>query len=534
MQFDYVVIGAGSAGCAVAARLSENSSLRVALLEAGGRAWNPWLHIPVGYFKTMHNPATDWMYRSAPDPGLNGRSIEWPRGKVMGGSSAVNGLLYLRGQPEDYQYWRQLGNTGWGWDDVLPFFRKAEDWEHGGDALHGAGGPLAVSEMRVRRKVCDRFIEAAGRIGLPPNRDFNGPSQEGVGYFHLTMRKGLRCSSSTAYLSTARMRRNLAIFRRCLVRQIVFDGRRAIGASIERGGTRDTVRAAREVILSAGAIGSPQILQRSGVGPAKLLAEKSLSVVADRPEVGANLQDHLQARAVFLTSEPTLNDEVNSLAGRIRIGFEFLLARRGPMTMGASQVGAVLRSGPEVATPDIQFHVQPLSSDDPGHGLHPFSAFTASVCQLRPESRDHVRIASADCHEHPEICPNYLATETDRRTVVAGIRFARRIAAEPPLSDVVIGEREPGSAVRADEEILEWVRNRATTIYHPVGTCRMGADESAVVDARLRVRGVTGLRVADASIMPTITSGNTNAPTIMIGEKAAAMILESVRTPTEP
>ena len=258
MQFDYVVIGAGSAGCAVAARLSENTSLRVALLEAGGRAWNPWLHVPVGYFKTMHDPATDWVYRTAPDPGLNGRSIEWPRGKVMGGSSAVNGLLYLRGQPEDYQHWRQLGNTGWGWDDVLPFFRKAEDWEHGREALHGAGGPLAVSEMRVHRKVCDRFIEAAGRIGLPTNRDFNCPSQEGVGYFHLTMRKGLRCSSSTAYLSTARTRRNLAIFRRCLVRQIVFDGRRAIGASIERGGKRDTVRAIREIILSAGAIGSPR------------------------------------------------------------------------------------------------------------------------------------------------------------------------------------------------------------------------------------------------------------------------------------
>ncbi len=529
MQYDYLVIGAGSAGCAVAARISENPGLRVALLEAGGRAWNPWLHIPVGYFKTMHNPATDWMYRTAPDPGLNGRSIQWPRGKVMGGSSAVNGLLYLRGQPEDYAHWRQLGNTGWGWDDVLPYFREAEDWEHGEDALHGAGGPVAVSEMRVHREICDRFIEAAGCAGIPANTDFNGPSQEGIGYFQLTMRNGLRCSSAFAYLREAGRRRNLDILRRCHVQRILFDGQRAVGARCERSGTTETIRASREIVLSAGAIGSPEILQRSGVGPAKLLSEYDLPVIADRPEVGENLQDHLQARAVYLSSEPTLNDEVNSLAGRIRIGLEFLLARRGPMTMGASQVGAFLKSNPDVATPDIQFHVQPLSWDDPGHGLHRFSAFTSSVCQLRPESRGHVRIASRDCHAHPEIFPNYLATETDRKTVVAGIRLARHIVAQPPLAEVVTGEREPGPDVSSDQEILEWVRNRATTIYHPVGTCRMGPDESAVVDERLRVRGVTGLRVADASIMPTITSGNTNAPAIMIGEKAAAMILESAK-----
>ena len=529
MQFDYVIIGAGSAGCAIAARLSEDTAATVAVIEAGGRDRNPWLHIPVGYFKTMHNPAIDWRYRTAPDPGLHGRQIEWPRGKVLGGSSALNGLLYVRGQPEDYDHWRQLGNAGWGWEDVLPFFRRAERQERGGDELHGDDGPLDVSDMRAHRAICDRFIDAAVAAGIPRNDDFNGPVQEGVGYFQLTMRNGLRCSSATAYLKPARHRRNLTIITEALTRRVIVDAGRANGVEIERDNRRETISARREVILAAGAIGSPQILHLSGIGPGALLAAHGIPVLCDLPGVGENLQDHLQARAVYEVTEPTLNDEVNSVIGRIRIGIEFALRRSGPMTMGASQVGAFVRTRPECATPDIQFHIQPLSSQNPGHGLDHFSAITSSVCQLRPESRGHVRIVSPDPHAHPEIVANYLDAEIDRWTMIEGVRIGRRIAASPPLASIVRSEREPGPQAQSDEDILHWIRDRATTIYHPAGTCRAGQDEMAVVDERLRLRGVDGLRVADASIMPTITSGNTNAPTIMIGEKAAAMIREDAR-----
>ncbi len=529
LQFDYVVIGAGSAGCAIAARLSEDPAVTVALIEAGGRDRNLWIHIPVGYFKTMHNPAIDWCYRTAPDPGLNGRSIEWPRGKVLGGSSALNGLLYIRGQAEDYDHWRQLGNAGWGWAEVLPFFKLSERQERGADALHGGDGPLAVSNMREHRARCDQFIEAAVAAGIPRNDDFNGPEQEGVGYFQLTMRRGLRCSAATAYLKPARRRPNLKIVTGALTHRVLFEGNRATSVEIERAGLRETVTARREIVLSAGAIGSPQILQLSGVGPGALLAAMGIEPLRDLPGVGENLQDHLQARAVYEVTEPTLNDEVNSFVGRMRIGMEFVLRRRGPMTMGASQVGAFVRTRLDCATPDIQFHIQPMSSQSPGHGLDPFSAFTVSVCQLRPESRGHVRIAAPDPRAHPEILANYLATETDRRTIVAGVRVGRRIAGAAPLAPILKSEREPGPEAVSDDEILDWIRNRATTIYHPVGTCKMGQDAMAVVDERLRVRGLDGLRVADASIMPTITSGNTNAPAIMIGEKAAWMILDDAR-----
>lgn len=524
MQFDYVVIGAGSAGCAIAARLSEDPSVTVALIEAGGHDYNPWMHIPVGYFKTMHNPSYDWCYRTAPDPGLNGRQIEWPRGKVLGGSSALNGLLYVRGQAEDFDHWRQLGNSGWGWADVLPLFKLSEGQERGADALHGDAGPLAVSDMRTHRDLCDRFIEAAIAAGIPRNDDFNGPEQEGVGYFQLTMRNGLRCSSATAYLRPARRRPNLKIVTNALTRRILLSGKRAIGVEIERAGLIETLSARSEVVLAAGAIGSPQIMQLSGIGPGNVLTAQGIAPICDLPGVGSNLQDHLQARAVYEVTEPTLNDEVNSVIGRMRIGMDFVFRRRGPMTMGASQVGAFARTRLDCATPDIQFHIQPLSSQTPGHGLDRFSAFTASVCQLRPESRGHVRITSPNPRAHPEILANYLATETDRRTMIEGVRIGRRIAEAAPLAPILKGELEPGPQAVDDDDILRWIRERATTIYHPAGTCRMGQDDMAVVDERLRVRGVEGLRVADASIMPTITSGNTNAPAIMIGEKAAMMI----------
>jgi len=529
LEFDYLVIGAGSAGCAVAARLSEDPSVTVALVEAGGRALNPWLHVPVGYFKTMHNPAVDWRYRTAPDPGLNGRSIEWPRGKVLGGSSALNGLLYVRGQPQDYDHWRQLGCRGWGWSDVLPFFRLSERQERGADDLHGGDGPLAVSDMRAHRALCDKFIAAAEAAGIPRNDDFNGPEQEGVGYFQLTMLNGLRCSSATAYLKPARRRANLHIVTDALARRLTLAGGRVTGIEIERDGAIETLAVRRETVLSAGAIGSPQILQLSGIGPGDVLTAQGIAPVLDLPGVGANLQDHLQARLVHEVTEPTLNDEVNSFLGRLRIGAEFVLRRRGPMTMGASQVGAFTRTRPEIATPDIQFHIQPLSSQAPGHGLDRFSAFTTSVCQLRPESRGHVRIVSPDPRAHPEILANYLATATDRQTMIEGVRIGRRIAAAPPLAEIVRTEREPGPAAATDGALLDWIRARATTIYHPAGTCRMGTDDMSVVDERLRLRGLGGLRVADASIMPTITSGNTNAPAIMIGEKAAAMIRADAR-----
>ncbi len=526
MEFDFVIAGAGSAGCVLANRLSESGKFNVCLLEAGARDWNPWIHIPVGYFKTMNNPATDWCYETEPDPGLNGRSLKWPRGKVLGGSSSINGLLYVRGQPEDYDHWRQLGNVGWSWDDVLPYFRKSEDQLRGGDEYHGAGGPLSVEDMRLKRPVCDAWVKAAEAAGYPFNPDYNGKDQEGVGYFQLTARKGLRCSSAKAFLKPARGRGNLEIVTNAHVRRVVMEDGRASGVAIDQGGRVSVIRARRQVILSAGAIGSPQILMLSGIGEPEHLRSHGIEVAVDAPEVGRNMQDHLQARLVYKCNEPTLNDEVRSLFGRMRIAAEFALFRTGPMTMAASLVSAFLKTRPGLATPDIQFHVQPWSADSPGEGVHPFSAFTASVCQLRPESRGEIRLKSANPAQHPAIHPNYLATKTDCDTVVEGIKIARRIAAHEPLAAKLTGEFRPGPDAVSDDDLLEWARNGSTTIFHPTGTCRMGSDDGAVVDPRLRVNGLDGLRVADCAIMPDIVSGNTNAPAIMIGEKASDMILQ--------
>ncbi|HSS64401.1 MAG TPA: choline dehydrogenase [Gammaproteobacteria bacterium] len=527
--FDYVIVGAGSAGCVLANRLSADPSARVLLLEAGGRDINPWIHVPVGYFKTMHNPKTDWCYKTEADPGLNGRSLDWPRGKVLGGSSAINGLLYIRGQAEDYDHWRQLGNAGWAYEDVLPYFIRAEDQERGADDFHGVGGPLAVSDMRLRRNVCDAFIAACEALGIPRNDDFNGARQEGAGYFQLTARKGFRCSTAVAYLRPAKRRRNLKIITNALTEGVVLDERKAMGVRYFAAGESVEVRARREVILSAGAIGSPQILMLSGIGPGADLQQLGIPVLRELSGVGANLQDHLQIRAVYKCTEPTLNDEVNNFFLKMRIGLEYILFRTGPMSMAASLVCAFAKTRQELATPDIQFHFQPLSADKPGEGLHPYSAFTASVCQLRPESRGRIRLKNSDPFAYPAIHPNYLATRMDQETVVAGMKLTRRLSQSSPMAPYVEGELLPGPDVVTDDELLDSARLLAQTIYHPVGTCKMGSDEQAVVDERLRVHGVESLRVVDASIMPTITSGNTNAPAIMIGEKASDMILEDAK-----
>ena len=533
-HYDFVIAGAGSAGCVLANRLSEDPSKRVLLLEAGGRDWNPWIHVPVGYFKTLHNPATDWCYKTDPDPGLNGRSIDWPRGKTLGGSSSINGLLYIRGQHEDYDHWRQLGNVGWSSEDVLPYFKRAEDQERGDGEYHGTGGPLSVSDMRVHREVCNAFIAGAEELGVPRNDDFNGAKQEGAGYFQLTSRHGRRCSTAVGYLNPVRSRPNLEIVTHAHVERLLFeaDAERSvsgIGFRVKGAPREAHLKPGGEVVLSAGAIGSPQILQLSGIGPGGLLQSLGIPVRHDLPGVGENLQDHLQIRMIYEVNVPTLNDEINNFLRRMLIGLQYILFRRGAMAMGASQVCIFARTRPEMATPDIQFHFQPLSADKPGIEMHPFSGITSSICQLRPESRGTIAIKSPDPDVYPSIKPNYLSTSLDEDTAVAAIRMSRAIAATKAMSPFIVAERVPGPEVQSDEQVLDAARRISQTIYHPTSTCKMGADPGAVVDDRLRVHGVKGLRVADASIMPTIVSGNTNAPTIMIGEKASDMILEHRR-----
>jgi len=531
---DYVVVGAGSAGCVIANRLSADPTARVILIEAGRKDSSPWIHVPVGYFKTMHNPDFDWCYQTEKDPGLNGRQLNWPRGKVLGGSSSLNGLLYVRGQREDYDRWAQMGNAGWSWSEVGPIFEGLETFQRGGGEGRGTAGELQVSDPRLRREICERWIEAARSLGHAYNPDYNGPVQEGVGHFQLTVDRGRRCSAATAFLKPVRDRANLSVVTDAHVLRVVIERGRAVGVELRRDdGSREIVRASHEVILSAGAIGSPQILLLSGIGDGRQLREHGIEVRRDLPEVGRNLQDHLQARLVFKCREATLNDEVRSLFNKARIGLEYALFRTGPMTMAASLVFGFMKTRPGLATPDIQFHIQPWSADSPGEGVHPFSAFTQSVCQLRPESRGTVTLKSADPLTHPLIAPNYLATKTDRDTLVAGIRMARQIARTEPLRSAISEEFRPAASLESDEELLDWARTNSTTIYHPAGTCRMGPDERAVVDARLRVRGIAGLRVADCSIMPEIVSGNTNAPAMMIGAKLARMVLDDRHAGTE-
>ena len=525
--FDYIIIGAGSAGCVLANRLSEDREIKVLLLEAGGKDINPWIHIPVGYFKTMHNPKTDWCFITEKDPGIANRQLQWPRGKVLGGTSSLNGLLYVRGQAEDYDRWRDLGNEGWGYEDVLTYFKKSEDQERGASEYHGVGGPLKVSDLRIRRKIADLFIEGSVNYGIPRNEDYNGATQEGVGYFQQTAHKGFRWSTAKGFLKPARNRENLKVITKAHVNKLLFEGKRVTGVEYELKGQTLRANCSIETILSAGAIGSPHILQCSGIGDAELIKRLGAEVVHHSPAVGQNLQDHLQIRLVFKTNQKTLNDEVNNPINKVLIGLEYMLFRTGPLCLAASQVAIFTKTDPKLARPDIQFHMQPLSADKPGDGAHKFSAFTSSVCQLRPESRGYLEAVSLDTKIHPQIHPNYLSTEHDCKVAIESLKIARGIANTSPLAESISEEFVPGSHYQTDEELLEAARLHSTTIYHPTSTCKMGKSQDSVVDAKLKVYGIENLRVVDASIMPEIVSGNTNAPTIMIAEKAADMIKQA-------
>jgi choline dehydrogenase len=526
--FDYVIAGAGTAGCVLANRLSADPDVKVLLLEAGGKDDWIWIHIPVGYLYCIGNPRTDWCYRTEPDPGLNGRSILYARGRVLGGCSSINAMLYLRGQRRDYDEWARLtGDPGWSWESVLPVFKRSEDWHRGADDFHGAGGEWRVERQRLSWEILDAFREAMAQAGIPKTDDFNRGDNEGCGLFEVNQRRGVRWNVAKAFLRPALGRPNLTVMTDTLVKRVRLEGRRAVGVEFLRDGEEGFAAARVETILALGSIGSPQVLQLSGIGRPELLKARGIEVVHPLAGVGENLQDHLQLRMAFkVQNVVTLNQRANSLWGKAMMGLEYALFRTGPLTMAPSQLGGFTRSSPEHATPNIEYHVQPLSLDKFGDPLHPFPAFTASVCNLRPTSRGYVRIKSADPRAHPAIMPNYLSTAEDRRVAADALRLTRRIAAQPALAKYRPEEFMPGREFQRDEELAKAAGNIGTTIFHPVGTCKMGApsDAAAVVDSRLRVIGLAGLRVVDASVMPTITSGNTNSPTLMIAERGAEMI----------
>ncbi|MCO6390116.1 choline dehydrogenase [Aliihoeflea aestuarii] len=534
-EFDFVVVGGGSAGCVLANRLSEDGRYKVALLEAGPKDRSFWIHLPIGYGKTMWDPRINWKLQTEPEPNMDGRRIYWPRGKVLGGSSSINGLIVIRGQAQDYDHWQELGNPGWGFQDVLPYFIKLEsNADLGDDQLHGKNGPLKVSSIRSRNELVEAIIAASENIGIPRTEDFNGREQEGAGYYQLTTHNGWRTSSAVSYLKPAGNRDNLAILTDTTATRIHFEGRRAAGVHVVTRGRERLIEARRGVVLSAGAIHSPHLLMLSGIGPADQLRGNGIAVRRDTPGVGANLQDHLQVRLIYRCTRPiTTNDQLNSLFGRMRMGLQWAFSRSGPLAVGINQGGIFTRVLPESQTPDVQFHIGTLSADMAGGKVHDFSGFTMSVCQLRPESRGDIKLASPDPSTAPKIFANYLDAETDRRCAVEGMRLARKLARTKPLSDYVAEEVVP-RAGESDEELLASARAHGATIFHPVGTCKMGPqdDAQAVVDSRLRVRDFDGLWVADCSVMPTLVSGNTNVPAIMIGEKAADMIREDVKSST--
>lgn len=530
-EFDYIVVGAGSAGCVLANRLTESATYKVLLLEAGPADRFMWIHVPLGYGKLFNDARVNWLYGSEPQSELLGRVIPQPRGRVLGGSSSINGLIYIRGQREDFDHWRQLGNVGWSYDDVLPYFRKSENQIRGSNDYHGVDGPLCVSDPASPHELCDAFIAAANESGIPYNVDFNGKTQEGAGYFQMTTRRGRRWSTAVGYLRPALRRENLLVITDALATRVLCEEHRAVGVEYRRGGTLYTARARGEVILAGGAINSPQLLQLSGIGPASLLAEHGIAVVADRAGVGEDLQDHLQVRQVLRCTKPiTVNDDVQSYMRQLGAGLSYLLWRRGPLAIGAGYAGAFFRTDPRLTTPDIQVHFITFSTDRMGERLHPFSAFTASTCQLRPDSRGFVRIKGADPATAPAIQPRYLSAALDRETNVAGFKRLRQILMSPAMHPFVAEEYRPGPQIATDDEILQYCREAGTTIYHPTCSCRMGTDTRAVVDPTLRVHGVEQLRVVDGSVMPKLVSGNTNAAIVMIAERGAELILQDARS----